>query len=850
MRGLLFCVFVVTAVAQDELSFRPFRVSDFVWNNETSWNGTSPPEACERAIIENASYVTVVGGRIEAAESLLLRRASKLFVGRSGKLRLLGVSHGQASSPNVTSTSRPPIPVPLWETSSFWKPSEKLPSANDVARVPKESAIVNVSISPVYALRLELGRSGNVRFFRSTRLLLQWPCTRGSIANGTVNGVINITATGCRPCLDGTVPLNLTQCVSCAAGSSWISNFTCQKCTEGSFQDQPGQSQCLPCPLGTSQSMSGSQSCLDCPAGTFRNASMSGMSCLSCPAGSWSSKAQSQCTQCTAGTYNNATGRSSPCQTCPFEGQSSAEGSTRESDCRCPELSQVKGSRCVCVPGTGAVSQNPLVCIACDATRYKRDPGNSACFKCPENSLVVLDESRGTGALSEDECICINNRFRNNSVCVQCVKGGNCTSGMLAAADGFWRPNSSFQEFVQCIPTAACVGGSPPPSVNTTLRMIEGCAPGYEDFACATCSTGYAWSGSKCSSCSGPNWGIIVLLIVLSIGFCIYIYLTVGKGKTAKVAILVNYLQLLAQSYFVEMVKFAPVVEINWPVLAEASSGGSCVFPFNYWQLFVFIMCIPLILLFINGWIFFGHLVYRRVHRAKKHPNRECHQGKMDNGELRPSPLTNAVQAGVMLILFNYLRIAKSSLSMFACVDVFGRQVLSVYHGFTCGTPLHYGLIAFSVIWLLIFCIAVPVVVLVRIIFSESERFSKHLWFRKLDVRFLTIHFRDKYKWWETVFILRRLIFAVIVTVATAAPRLKVLLFTFFAVGFMVAHTLTRPYKLWFDNFLELLGLAAISITFALQSYVLAYGDPDDAVPIFCVVLNSLIAAFILFWTI
>jgi len=82
MRGLLFCVFLVTAVAQDELSFRPFRVSDFVWNNETSWNGTSPPEACERAIIENASYVTVVGGRIEAAESLLLRRASKLAMWR------------------------------------------------------------------------------------------------------------------------------------------------------------------------------------------------------------------------------------------------------------------------------------------------------------------------------------------------------------------------------------------------------------------------------------------------------------------------------------------------------------------------------------------------------------------------------------------------------------------------------------------------------------------------------------------------------------------------------------------------------------------------------------------------
>lgn len=333
--------------------------------------------------------------------------------------------------------------------------------------------------------------------------------------------------------------------------------------------------------------------------------------------------------------------------------------------------------------------------------------------------------------------------------------------------------------------------------------------------------------------CDGPNIPIIVGLAVLSVVFVGYIYWSVGSATISKIAIFVNYLQLLAQSYVVTSIKFLPLAEFNWITMASAS--GSCIFPFTWTGLWLFIMCIPLCLLLIVLCIFLLRKTYKALHQRIRHSDktRKCRDapGKKTVG-------VNSIQAGVMLILFNYLLIAKTSLSMFACVDIFGQSLNAQNYSFPCGTALHTGLIIMAAAWLAIFCVFVPLVVLLRIVVPHKMPQSVQ---RLLDVEFLTIHFRDGFKWWEVVFIFRRLVFAIVVTIISVNPNVKVLVFSLFALSFLTAELWFQPYEKLLDNVLEFMGLAAIVVTFTLQSYVLAYGDPNDAILIFVLVLNAIV---------
>ncbi len=209
--------------------------------------------------------------------------------------------------------------------------------------------------------------------------------------------------------------------------------------------------------------------------------------------------------------------------------------------------------------------------------------GNFPCVRCPENSVVL--GNGGQGATSLDSCICVR-RYYKNETCVVCVPGGNCTEGELVASDGFWRPSPSYEEFVECVPTKACQGGGSSGdiaanSTNATVRgshqsrTLEGCNPGYSSLMCAYCDIGNAWNGSGCVTCTGPNVGLALLTLV----FVGYVYWTVGAESIAKLSIFVNYLQLLAQSYVVSLVKFLLLAEFNWITASESSS--SYIFPFE-----------------------------------------------------------------------------------------------------------------------------------------------------------------------------------------------------------------------------------------------------------------------------
>ncbi len=497
----------------------------------------------------------------------------------------------------------------------------------------------------------------------------------------------------------------------------------------------------------------------------------------------------------------------------------------------------ISAGGCVCGPGWSYDSASGG-CVPCGSVQYKSEVGNFPCFKCPENSIVLSNE--GKGATSVESCVCVN-RYYKNDTCVECKTGGNCTSGVLLAADGYWRPDTSFEKFVKCIPPKACRGGSPIRS-NTTVnnstsrhhhsRAVEGCNPGYNSFMCAHCDFGYAWSGSACVTCQGPNVGMIIGLVALTVFFVGYVYWTVGAASIAKLAIFVNYLQLLAQSYVIELVKFLPLAEFNWITVAESTS--SCIFPFSWWGLWLFNMMIPVFLALLVFVFYALRLAYKIIHQRLRHPDRVCNvaPGK------KPLPV-NSAQAVMMLLLFNYLLIAKSCLSMFACVDVFGVIVVAQNYSFQCGSALHAGFIALAAVWLAVFCVLLPLLILLRIVIPD--KLPKFM--LVLDVEFLTVHFQPGYKWWEVIFIVRRLCFAIIVTIISIVPSLKVLVFALFSLGFLLAQSVCHPYNNVTDNALEFSGLLAIVITFSVQSYVIAYGDPNNGGLYFVTALNALVCA-------
>jgi hypothetical protein len=232
--------------------------------------------------------------------------------------------------------------------------------------------------------------------------------------------------------------------------------------------------------------------------------------------------------------------------------------------------------------------------------------------------------------------------------------------------------------------------------------------------------------------CNSPNAGLIVCFFVLTIAFVGYIYISVGSATVTKVAILLNYLQLLAQSYVVQSVKFLPMVEFAYS--SVVALANICLYPFAWWQLWVWTMMTPWINVAFVGLFFALRMLYKCIHQRVVHRERAC-----NDPPGRSSVAVNSIQAIIQLIFFNNLSIAKSCLIMFACVNVFDVSVASSNYSFVCGTPLHVGFIILSSVWLSLFCIAVPVVVLLAIV--SPQIFPPHI-APLLNVDFLTEDFK------------------------------------------------------------------------------------------------------------
>ncbi len=241
--------------------------------------------------------------------------------------------------------------------------------------------------------------------------------------------------------------------------------------------------------------------------------------------------------------------------------------------------------------------------------------------------------------------------------------------------------------------------------------------------------------------------------------------------------VFINFLQLLAQSYVVDAVKFLPVAEFAFSSVMELAE--LCFVPFRWWDMWLFVMMTPWIHIGLVLLLFGGRMLWRVVHRRVRHSERPCHEpneatttapsvsdealggtssklaatlkfvrgSEHSTERRRVSAAVNTVQAIIQLIFFNNLQIAKACLVMFACVNVFGVNVAYGSYSFVCGSTLHGVSIALSVVWLSLFCIALPVLLLVAIVLPVQKQ---PRWMQRvLDLRFMTEDFRHSYRWWN-----------------------------------------------------------------------------------------------------
>jgi hypothetical protein len=180
--------------------------------------------------------------------------------------------------------------------------------------------------------------------------------------------------------------------------------------------------------------------------------------------------------------------------------------------------------QCVaCVFGLVSTSTGATSCTACPP-RYAW-LNASLCEPCPTNSI--------TNPNSPAACACTGGYYDTlfgsapaSPVCDVCPIGGACTSGYVAAAEGYWRENNVSDVLFKCregncmeeevygplsanVSSAVVAARRHQASANTStaqcpyssLDTFSNCAEGNCGPLCAICKPGYALQSGKCAPC-------------------------------------------------------------------------------------------------------------------------------------------------------------------------------------------------------------------------------------------------------------------------------------------------------------------------------------------------------------
>lgn len=312
-------------------------------------------------------------------------------------------------------------------------------------------------------------------------------------------------STHCIVCKAGKIDNRYGECISCETGTyASAGSVDCIKCPTG-FEDDdldaatpcvflgnsnPCSTQscgsghhdhdcdagtpCVRCAKGTAQTKddvrrelirqaNGSfvpeDICVTCRAGWADGDSNASTTCTQCPAGTFSAASSTACAVCAAGWSDHDKDSATPCKICPggrYAPESGRNGSCE--NCLAGKSSSVIGA-------TSAVG-----CTACHVGEWTSFPGAPACTACPKGSY--------RSALDMEGCVrCVNEA--DDNIQFLCDEANMTWPKASAGHYTNWPTNSTARlgVYSQCVPFAACMGGTGDSS----------CATGYRGNRCARC---------------------------------------------------------------------------------------------------------------------------------------------------------------------------------------------------------------------------------------------------------------------------------------------------------------------------------------------------------------------------
>lgn len=212
------------------------------------------------------------------------------------------------------------------------------------------------------------------------------------------------------------------------------------------------------------------------------------------------------------------------------------------SPCREHEVFDDASQLCLCVAGAYPDSSSGMcelcpvgtystrgssACSACESSTVAVAKGSASCTPCPSNSLSV-----------SNACACSSGYYDTlfggsdtAPKCATCPTGGSCTSGLVAAAEGYWRETLLDDVFLQCregncleetvIGPLSATSNTTSSNATTGRRRLlntsssrvweaTNCVDGNTGPLCGLCLPGYTVQSGVCAICSPgdsfANW--------------------------------------------------------------------------------------------------------------------------------------------------------------------------------------------------------------------------------------------------------------------------------------------------------------------------------------------------------
>ncbi len=221
----------------------------------------------------------------------------------------------------------------------------------------------------------------------------------------------------------------------------------------------------------------------------------------------------------------------SECKNCPAGSESLSTGGSACASCN-PGFYSLSGfSQCApCDRGYYAPGNASSHCLACSQGYFSAQKGSVSCQPCPQNTYGVSQAAwescqacppgsytRGTAAVSIEECLCQDIFYRAKSECVVCPVGGRCDGqvcGLNATVSGCdivgeWQRMVLDEYFLLSCPAGYMLintaeGGAIDPLSTESIRInldLQRCVKCDLSFEYIITRTNSMFSSERCHKC-------------------------------------------------------------------------------------------------------------------------------------------------------------------------------------------------------------------------------------------------------------------------------------------------------------------------------------------------------------